>query len=103
MGGAPETDTETPPIIFLFLFSGSFFAYFFLEKSRSFLPSFFTKKRKKGDFAVCGRRPRLCLRLPYTAGVFRSLRRAAKGVALRTYKLFEKSLIKNFKKLSIKL
>jgi hypothetical protein len=35
---------------------------------------------------------------PLTAGVFRSLRIAAKGFALRTYKLFEKSLIKNFKK-----
>ena len=53
---------------------------------------------KKGDFAVCGRRLRFHLRLPYTAGVFRSLRRAAEGFALRTHKLFEKSLIKNFKK-----
>ena len=35
-GGVSITNTDTPPIIFKSLFSGSFFAYFFLEKSRSF-------------------------------------------------------------------
>ena len=39
IGGAPITNTGTPPIIFLSLFSGSFFAYFFLEKSRRISPS----------------------------------------------------------------
>ena len=74
--------------------------YYIVRCRGGYYPPAFSIKSysKKGDFAVCGRRLRFHLRLPYTAGVFRSLRRAAEGFALRTHKLFEKSLIKNLKK-----
>ena len=54
-GGVPITNTDTPPILFKFLFSGSFLLSFFAKKRKTFFAYFFLKK--VGGFL--GRSPKL--------------------------------------------